>query len=374
MGGLTLKQFGVERADKQKYERIKNLVLKKLSGGSIRINGKGYALSGSILNHVFIPPHLPEKESFGDLDVLIGCWQEMGAIVDKKETIKYLFSPKNIVINGNCYSFDIEDFQVDFIFCSKEDFPVYANFIRWGDSSMFYGRIARTFDLKFGIYGLDFIVRDDETNHVIKEINISKDPKRIMEFLGYDYERYLAGFSSESELTQYIFSSKYITKDFLQEYSENTKHRKRDKNREQYKRIFEWFQNNLDKFPDTSPEYSVEERLNMVEKFFPKSNIRAEYDECLKTIKMFKEARNKFSGAHILEILNLDPKKDGKEFGEFMQKWDYIFIDKDVKASYIIKTEIEKLTALCRFVFAFKNEEAAMTTLREYIYFQSKVS
>lgn len=47
--------------------------------------------------------------------------------------------------------------------------------------------------------------------------------------MGYDFDTFIKGFSSDEELRDYVFSSPRIHRDFLTADSENTKHRKRDR-------------------------------------------------------------------------------------------------------------------------------------------------
>lgn len=327
MGGNIFKDKGGMRVSRTRYFEHKQSICDKLD--SIKSSG--------LINDYFIPPERSDKEDFGDVDILISAlgadWIKIREILGEKEYV---------CTAGNIFSFLQDDLQIDLIFTQPENYEVYRNFITNGDASMVMGRIARLFDLKYGIYGLEFIIRDLETNHVIKEINISKDVKRIIEFLGYDYNRWIQGFDKEDELFEFVFSSRYIYQDILLVYSENTKHRKRDKNRDQYKRMYEWFMFRQNQYPSYSPFdcMSTEERIEYVDKEFPECNVAKLYAETQEYIKRIQDARSKFSGTH---IRTLYPNATDKEFGKIMGTWLSRFKSKDEMTAYILATPIDEL-------------------------------
>ena len=126
MGGHALKKVITVRKNKIEYNEIKDKVSNLLKSRGIIID--------------FIP-ELADKESFGDLDVLWSSSHNPNIIM--KDDVIELFSPKEIVINGDVISFDLDDFQIDMIKCKTIEF------------AKFY--FSYTFSMKLSILKLFFI-------------------------------------------------------------------------------------------------------------------------------------------------------------------------------------------------------------------------
>lgn len=324
MGGNAMKEYGVTRIDRDSYFYIESEI-------------RQYLGNNADVRKFFIPDVRDDKMDFGDVDCLISTTEVEKIMNDAKNKLGIIHGENN----GGVWSFVYKNFQIDFIFTQPKYFEIYKNFIYAGDASMVFGRIARLFDLKYGIYGLEFIVRDDITNHVVGEIEISTDPRKCLEFLGYDYDVWIKGFSTEEQLREFIFSSKYVTREFLTAYSENTKHRKRDKNRDQYKKLYAWFVDNKDRFPvDHGLPTDLVSRLDRVDNFFG-TNVRKQYSDLLGKMINRQAARIKFSGKEIIALLNLDGKH--KEIGAFIEYFNQSFGSEDDKIGYILNNSIEIL-------------------------------
>lgn len=329
MGGNALKEYGVERVDRETYLRIKDFVLDKLTDVTVKAQ---------------VPYFVDNKDDFGDVDILAIIKPEYTNTIRK--WIQDTFSPLAIKSNGNVHSFNVEKLQIDLITTSEENYNPYFHFLCWGDLSMVMGRVSRLWDLKYGIYGLEMPVRDPETNHVVSEITISKDPPKIFEFMGYSYERWKQGFKDLESLRDYLFSSPRIHRDFLTANSEDTKHRKRDRLRSAYNTLYQWFNENRESFPEKAklpiPE-KIEDKLAYIEKHFPESDLTAKYYLVRKRIKDSTEARNKFSGKHLQEMF---PELQGKEFGDFMQMWSRQWSSKEEQVQFILKHDVSFLENL----------------------------
>lgn len=99
MGGSALKNTQTRRYELDEYLRIANLVTVKLS---------------SLVNvhRVNVIPHIRDKQTFGDLDVLYTTWSDVAV---RRDAIQRMFSPNEIVKNGDVISFNVEELQVDAI-------------------------------------------------------------------------------------------------------------------------------------------------------------------------------------------------------------------------------------------------------------------
>jgi len=333
MGGNALKEFGVKRVDSATYDRIKKEAMEKLS---------------VICSRLQVPYEMRDKEDYGDVDILAIVKPEFTA--NLKEWIEATFKPRAIVHNSNVWSFNIEDLQIDLLTTSEDVYDIYFTFLCWGDFSMTMGRISRLYDLKYGIYGLEMPIRDPETNHVIRDLPISKEPRKIFEFMGYDYDRYLKGFTTQEELRNYLFSTPRMHRGFLTAKSENTKHYKRDRKRSMFASWFAWFEEHRMEFPEAAalgiPE-DINAKIAYVESVFPESNLRVAYDNVQEEIKNSILSRNKFSGLHIKALF---PELEGRAFGALMVLWTNQWPTKLDQIHYILSHDVEHLTELAHKV------------------------
>lgn len=329
MGGNALKDYGVTRVDRATYIRIRDSVLAALS---------------PIVERAQVPFSLENKPTFGDVDILAILKQE--ATGNLRGWITETFKPRAIVHNANVWSFNVEDLQIDLITTSQEDYEVYFHFLCWGDMSMAMGRVSRLYDLKFGIDGLSLPIRDPETNHVVSTLNISKVPREIYTFLGYDYERWLRGFASMDEVIAFIFSTPRMHNGFMTADSENTKARRREaKDRVQWIAIMNWYKENQHRFPSVSEladpiPLSLVEKIHHVEAAFPQSNLYARYLAAIKEISDNIAARDKFSGTHIQQLL---PQLQGSALGVFMAHWTKQWPTKNEQVAYILSHTVPEL-------------------------------
>lgn len=332
MGGNALKNYGVKRVDRETFERIKEYVLETLS---------------DVLDVARVPLFLDNKKDFGDLDILA----VLKPPLDPVKVIKERFNPRGLIRNGNVISFNVEDLQVDLITTRKENFDIYYSYLCWGDLGMIIGRLSRLWDLKYGIYGLEMSLRDPHTNHVVTTLSISKDFKSILEFLGYDYNRWNKGFKSFEEVRDFAFSSQRIHRGFLTADSENTKHRKRDQqDRKMYMEMYKWFSENRERFPnkaDLEIPKTIDEKINHIQNYFSDlswrgMDLKTQYYSVIDRVEKSKAAREKFCGVHIQKMF---PNVKGKDFGNIMKKWNSQFETKEEQIDFVLNHSIEYLKA-----------------------------
>jgi hypothetical protein len=210
MGGSAMKHTGVERKDAKEYFEIAKDVL---------------ALAPHFASKYAIIPSYFEKESFGDLDCLVVVDRN---VVNLKETLNSLFKPTDIQKNGEVWSFDYKKLQIDVICSNDRLFNCSLHYYSYNDVSNLIGRVANKMGLKYGHKGLTLPVRTSNTN-LIGNVELSIEPKEIMEFLGYDYDRFNQGFKNLEEIFQYVTTSPYFDKTAFSE--ENLNHVNRVRNR-----------------------------------------------------------------------------------------------------------------------------------------------
>lgn len=149
---------------------------------------------------VFIP-EAPEKQDYGDLDILYKAESDFGKNI--YQYIKEILNPREIVHNGDVYSCDYKDFQIDFIRCSN--FEMSQFYFSYGDFGGILGCIVNQYNLKFGQQGLWMNIHLDEgKTHSHGRIILSNEPKQICDFLGLKYEIWKAGFISKQDIFKFV--------------------------------------------------------------------------------------------------------------------------------------------------------------------------
>ena len=322
MGGNACKNLGVKRKGRKEYESISFDVLQKLK-------------TLPFFSNVFIPKELKSKLSFGDCDVVASFNPNSKVSTNEvKEKIIELFSPSKIIHNGGVFSFPYCEFQIDLITCSHENFDTFYHFYSYNDLSMIIGRLSRIYDLKYGIYGLELPIRDENTNHIIDKLHISKNIPKIYALLGLDYSLFEKGFNHANDIMKFILSSDLICEQFLSSHSENTKKRKRDKNRDIFSYIYKQIQyKNLPKYPKRNIPSN---KIAYLDEFFPEENILKRYNELMQKKKQQEIASNKMNGKICIE-------KFGDELGKrYISAFQKSFSNRDERISYVLSHSTEE--------------------------------
>ena len=129
MGGNALKNVVTRRYARDEYYALRDRILRR------------------VREHVpqcAVPKEFPDKESFGDLDVLMVYSSSISLPI----LIEQLFHPTEIVHNGDVYSFDVEQFQVDFILVPSEQFDNALVYFSYSDLGGLIGNVCNRIGLK----------------------------------------------------------------------------------------------------------------------------------------------------------------------------------------------------------------------------------
>ena len=208
MGGRALKPYGVEteRKDTKDFYAIAGKIAVQLS--------YGLGVTSSVPVMFEYSPSIQStsvrcyrtKQDHGDLDVLIKVDQTfIDNNVNLREYIKEHFNPQAIHSNGGVISFDFENFQIDFIPISESNWEIAQVYFSYDPLGNAMGKTFHKMNLSYGWDGLKFKYRNfngRNSNNII----ISKDPRKIFEFGGYDYDRYLKGFQTIEEIFEFIIN------------------------------------------------------------------------------------------------------------------------------------------------------------------------
>jgi hypothetical protein len=318
MGGNALK-VPTRRYEKDEYEKIASDVLRMLSNYDIV---------------AVIPESYSNKDTFGDLDVLI---KSSTVKTDIMEIIEYLFNPNEIYNNNNVKSFDYKEFQIDFILVGDENWNSSINYFSYNDLGNFIGRISYQMGFRFGDYGLKLVYRHEDGGRKFSKI-ISKDAAKIYEFLGFDYSRYLEGFDDVEDIFAYVVSSKYFNPRIFDYEQLNHQNRTRNKKRKNYELFLQYVKDNpkgnemtisaadgtgtpIKSFlHETYVFGSKDGFVDEAEKFF-NTEIRSEIDAWKEIVDQQKRASGIFNGNVVMERYPLR----GKELGAAMKKFNDYF-------------------------------------------------
>lgn len=335
MGGNALKKYGVRRVDCATYERIKTLVLAALAPACLRAE---------------VPLALPDKLDHGDVDILAVINPEIG---DLSGWIDRTFAPRgHVLTKEGIHSFNVEDLQIDLIPTTEERWDSHYAYLCWGDLSMVIGRVARLYDLKYGIDGLALAVRHPLTGTEIASLLVSSRPDRVLPFLGYDYNRWLRGFANEAETCAFAFSSDRLSRRFSDAESQNTKHRKRERSRGAFRRYYEWAEAHLEQFPLVALNPVPVDpwaRAAYIEASFPGSEMKQRLHETFTRKDRFRLAREKFSSTHVTALF---PDLVGERLGGFNQIWLKQWPSKEAQVDFINQTDVAELQRRAAAIYA----------------------
>lgn len=292
MGGNALKNCETRRYAKEEYHALESEVIMQLKA----------LLRTSVLN---IPAY-DEKETFGDLDLLVSSDNLPG---DWKDRIISIFKPKEWVSNGNVFSFEYKDFQVDLIVTPHDKLWYSRLYFAYNDLGNLVGRVAHSMGLKFGHDGLFYTWKDG--TEVYATHLITDDWDEALAIVGYDPERYQEGFPTLESIFNFVASSKFFSKEIYSMENRNHANRVRDAKRKTYNAFLEWCgETELPSFPYRSKdEWRTYLRYTL-------DSFAALDTEVQAQVAKDKEFKERFNGDLVSQIACVT----GRELGEVM-KW-----------------------------------------------------
>jgi len=301
MGGNALKSIPLIRLTKNEFEPYTKDVIDKL-----------------YTKYSYISPlkYYRDKETFGDLDLILKR-SELISWDQVRENLKELFQTKETYKNDYTISFEYKNFQVDLIFAKDDCIETTEFFFAANDLNNLVGRVANAFGLKLGVEGLHYVIR---SHHGVlkKRIEVSKDPQKIYDFLGYSYNRFLLGFNTTQEIFDFVLSSKYFSSKIFA--FENLNHTNRTRNR---KRVnYTSFVDYIEKIHINDFEWKNEsEYLQQINDFFPESHLIDNITKLKENFLKNKELDSKFTGSTVIELTELT----GSDLGSFIFRYkEYI--------------------------------------------------
>lgn len=249
-----------------------------------------------------------QKKDFGDIDIIV----QKIPMFDIKQLVKDRLNPSEIYDNNMFFSFLYKKAQVDFILTPEDEFQNTDDYFGNGDLFNFLGRTARSLNFKLAHNG--FYYEEHLDDHYKITTLVSKDTQKILEFLGYDYNLWKAGFDTIEEILAYgasstLFNSLYFT---LEDQSHND--RVRNKKRKMYQNMLQYIiDNNIEPKPKLTPE----ER----QKFYDKAVqvFGAKFDNEVKEARAKYEIHKQFKALFNGDIVNHITGFEGKSLGKCMK-------------------------------------------------------
>lgn len=301
MGGKALKEVFTRRYYNDEFSRVwRHLKIKFLKAGFRKFD--------LVKSYTF-------KDSHGDMDILVAYKPEKG---NNKEVltklIKGIIKPTEVHTNGDVVSMNFNSLQVDIMFISEEDYDICWNFLAYNDLGGFMGKIARGMHLKYGQRGLEFVIYNEDKSKKLKTVTISKDHKSIVEFLGFDYYRFVRGFDTEKDIFSYVYNSRYYRLGAFNGSELNSSQKSRDMDRPMYKELLKFLKNR----PNSSTQRpEIEDVISLIkDKFDINLNLIIADTLYLETRKEL--ARAKFNGKLVMDRYHIEP---GKELGDMIRKF-----------------------------------------------------
>ncbi len=317
MGGNAFKHCTIKRKSKAEYLKFEANVIKILS--------KYFKCYG-------VPKYFPDKESFGDLDILYVPNESFDIL-----KIRHELQSKECVKNGNIISIEHDDFQIDLIRTIESEIELFHTYLSWSNFGKLIGIICSQYNLSFGHLGLYLIIHFDDKSQ--QKLLLSEDHISIFKFLGLNYDVFNEGFSTELEMFEYVKTCNLYRDWILLDPKNNRFPKKR-------KETFGRFGKTID--GDSIKSKKLDERKETCKKaleFFNKMN---EHNEIIKEYKYHKVIKSKFNGVIINEITGLKHQKLGK-FMEYLRGTDG-FMD------FIHDNDLERIKAKINLLFNVYDE------------------
>jgi hypothetical protein len=327
MGGLALKHIeGIRRYKADEFYALAEELIPRIS--------KCLGTEA----HLVKSYHL--KESFGDMDIIVLNNGNLGNI---KEKIQNEFQPKDMHFNGNVWSFDFADLQIDIILTPTSNWETSKVFFAYNDLGNLMGKIYHKFGLKYGYDGLKYIYRLDN-DRKLGDITVTKNMKKAFEFLGLSYEQFERGFDTIEDIFNFVVGSPYFQKEAFYFENLNAINKKRNKRRANYKLFIEFVngtgtyegRNSLPDKPFTF-ESDKTKYFDLINEFFPESDFLNQMEALRKKEQRKKAIHDKFNGDLIMKRY---PDLKGKNLGFAMGTFSCRYTDFD---AYILSTEPEKI-------------------------------
>ena len=325
LGGKALKETKTERKTTAQFNDIASRLLPKLK----EILG----------TELYILKFYHSKPDHGDMDILFKVDDEFrNKKLIVRQLVKEHLNPHQIIVNDGTTTFDFEEFQIDLSPVNEDIWESTKFWMDYDPSSNLLGKLFHKFGLKYGPDSLHYPYRGD-SGQVMEDIVITKDFRKMMEFLGLDPERKYKGFDTLEEIYDWIISSKYYNTEFFLLDNLTQSDRKRNKKRPTFNKFLDYVKD----MPYTSEGYHFEKNktkyLDLIDSSFPEVHFLGQIERLKKKGEEIRILKEKFNGELVKEWTDLE----GKELGDIITKFKYQYTNEikeysseDVKNIFLI--------------------------------------
>jgi hypothetical protein len=253
----------------------------------------------------FSPYYYDDKETFGDLDIIVK--KPFG-----EKEINSLFKPTKTQykVNGSVHSICYKNFQIDFITVKPEKFETTKNYYSWADFSIIIGRLFKKMNLTFGFDGLvyKYETKINSQYRNIGEIFISDNIEEILSFLNLDYSTFKKGFKNLNEIFDYIISSKYFHPSYFSVKNDFTDRRNT---------LFNKLSDYTIKGDFNMISFNADLVHMLIDEHFKNINFKEKINQLKEKEKVVSTNSTKFNGDIVMTITGLK----NKELGSFISKF-----------------------------------------------------
>lgn len=268
-----------------------------------------------------IPRYYGDKPDFGDVDVIVSDAALTEGWEALREELVALLGVERHKQTGHVFSTVFEDFQVDFFCRPAESFEATWAFLCFNDVGNLLGKIFRRLGLKYGEHGLSYVYRGPGESHFVRELLVSRDTRRIFEFVQVDFERWDQGFGSLDEVFEWVIASPYFSTEPYEALSAST--RKRARERPTIQRFLTWIEErglvrHVDYLDDR------EGYVPMIAAAFPEAGLPEAIAQASADEAREAAVRERFNGRL---VMSLKPELEGQALGEFIRTFKDTFGD-----------------------------------------------
>jgi hypothetical protein len=320
MGGHALKNTYTERKNTEEFLRI------------------GKEIQDKILVDLFLETTVLKcyqtKADHGDLDLLIKITPNLN--INWRTYIQTAFKPNEIYCNGGVYSFDYQKFQIDFIPIKEENWITAQVYGFYDPLGNIMGKTFHKFGCSYGWEGL-FYKYHNPHGSVSADILLSNDVRKIFNFGGYDYDRYLKGFDTLEEIFQFCIDGKYFDSEMFQMENLKSLDKKRNRKRGSYHLFLNYIK---EKGINTKYPFNEDKDiyLEAIETAFPESELGFKLRGLRLNDALNQKISEKFNGEIVMSWF---PRLKGKVLGKAMGKFkDCLGVNYD---DFILNSSIEDI-------------------------------
>jgi len=329
MGGKALNKYGVftERKNTEEFLRIGKEIQEQIA--------KDFDFH--VETAVVTCYH--QKPDHGDLDLLIKIdsnFHNSGIVL--RDYIAKAFKPRAIHNNGGVHSFDYQNFQIDFIPVKESKWKIAKTYFSYDPLGNIQGKTFHKFGLSYGWDGLFYKVRNFN-GRLSQNILLTNDAKKIFEFGGYDYDRYLQGFETLEDILKFAINSKHFDTQIFQMDNLKSIDKKRNRKRGSYHIFLKYLKDN-----DINIKYPFDRNkdnyLPIIDANFPEAKLLEKLAEFKRVDNENKILSQKFNGDMIMTWF---PDLKGKQLGEAIHVFIESFEDMNEYREFVLNASFDAI-------------------------------